>query len=839
MFATRMLPLLLLVLTGVAPAVQPTVVVHTSEKDFAGGETDRAVIWSLGEITLGPEATTMVDNLGGVDAVTSLALGADGTAYVGTAVEARVLRVTVAGEAGILADVPAAMVTDLLVDGETIWVAAAGATGGVFKLNAEGPIQEMPEAPAEQEAAAGPASESAAVEPFWSDEEAPNVWALCKVGNVLYAATGPNGKVYAIDTNGDGTVILTVKQKTLRSLACAGGKLYAGTSEKGLVYEVDLAADGHPSRVLLDAEEEEIVALAVDAGGNVLAAGTNVTSDVPSSPADGDGGSPLRDRSAAIDTTLDAADDVDPDQSADEATPEGEDERQEHRGSEADADSSTGPTGQQNGEFADVPARGELIRPTIVAPASVEEALTAEQVRAMATGEGTQDSEPGAKPRKQQTIDLEQVASSAPAQPTTRRSPRPRRGGSVGGQGNTIYRIDAEGFVTSVGAVEATILCMTLVEDEQPRLLIGADGGVVRVIDLATGAAGDLARMDPKKTTALAARPDGRVLVGLTDPVKLATLSAQSAGEGIFTSEPIDAGQIARWGSALIRGRVDGDASITLSLRSGNTSTPEDAEWSDWSGEVEAMNRWTQLDVAPARFAQYRVRLTGREGDDPMVDEVALVHQVDNLAPEIVSVTVEPSARPSASGGNAEDEPMRYRIVTVEADDPNGDTLRYDFYYRQWGRRVWILAEEDSAKPLYAWDATTVPDGLYELRVVARDDSANPPSTALTDERLSRPVVIDSRPPVVAELTARPVGRGAVELSARFTDANRLIGAEYVVNSGEKAVAMAAADGVFDEAEESARVTIGDLEAGDHVITVRVGDEFGNIGYAAVEVSVR
>ena len=87
------------------------------------------------------------------------------------------------------------------------------------------------------------------------------VWALAFVGKTLYAATGPLGKLYAIDGQGKGKVVLDAKAAHLTALATDGkGTLFVGASGRGIVYAV---TNGR-ARALFEAPEKEIRALAWD-----------------------------------------------------------------------------------------------------------------------------------------------------------------------------------------------------------------------------------------------------------------------------------------------------------------------------------------------------------------------------------------------------------------------------------------------------------------------------------------------------------------------------------------------------------------------------------------------
>ena len=177
-------------------------------------------------------------------------------------------------------------------------------------------------------------------------------------------------------------------------------------------------------------------------------------------------------------------------------------------------------------------------------------------------------------------------------------------------------------------------------------------------------------------------------------------------------------------------------------------------------------------------------------------------------------------------------------MVQIQAADPNGDPLRFAVHFRRHGHQRWIKLEDKLDKPQYPWDTTGVADGVYEVRVVASDDPANPPGSALDDARISRAVVVDNTAPVVANLAAK-ADKGKAALSGTVTDAgSRVVRIEYSVDTNDEWVAVLPKDGICDSGREAFSVEVPDLEGGAHRLAVRVTDEYKNTGYGSVEVTV-
>ncbi len=778
-------------------AVRPQTVVHTSEADFASGEADNVVVWSLGEVTLGAKARTLVDKHVGMDAVSAVAVGSDGRVYVGTAARGVILRIGSDDKAVTLADLPGVMVTDLIVEGDSLWAATAGGEAGVYRIDltaATTPVQ---------------------AERFWSDADAAGVWAIGRSGQTLYAATSPKGKLFAIDADGAGEAVFTAKQKTLRSLLIAGEAAYVGAGADGLVYRIDLAGGKHASRVLLDAQETEIVALAADEAGNVYAAGTNVTSGEPAEPAETDGGKPApRTDGAPAPTTQPAA--QGPKQYVVQA-----------------GDTLAGIARKVYGEGAD--PKSILKANPGLDPAALEPGTK------LTVPTDASKAAPDKKAKPAEAASPEASKKSSTKMSSGRASGR-KPGRAKGG--NSIYRIDADGFVKVVGKVPQTVFDMAYAAAGTPRLLLATAGGQVRQIVLATGAAGAMATVDPKQVTALAISESGAIIVGTTESAQVIEIADSPAATGTLVSEPIDAEQIARWSSISIDGQTPAGTAVTVATRTGNVAEATEATWTDWSAEIPVTASWAALTSPVGRFLQYRLTLTrdpkaAAAGAVGLVDGVKVVYQVGNLPPEIEAVMVAPASQPDKRSAltKAPDGPMRYRIVAIKAEDPNEDHLRFDLSYRTRPDGLWIRWAKDLTAPQAAWDTQTVPDGVYEVKVLATDAPGNSPETAMTDERLTRTIIVDNTAPRIVDIGAAVDG-ATVTVTGRLNDDNRIAGARYQLDSQEVAVVMTATDGVYDSPDERIKAVVADLEPGAHVITVAAVDEFGNVARTAVRVVI-
>ena len=137
----------------------------------------------------------------------------------------------------------------------------------------------------------------------------------------------------------------------------------------------------------------------------------------------------------------------------------------------------------------------------------------------------------------------------------------------------------------------------------------------------------------------------------------------------------------------------------------------------------------------------------------------------------------------------------------------------------------------------FSWDTTEVPDGTYQVRVIASDRPSNP-SGALTAQVISPSFLVANTPPTLT-LGAQSLGgdrsltlHGVALTKTAFVKAvqGRADGGDYV--------AALADDGLFDSTLEPFTLTLGPLPAGTHTVEVQAIDMAGNATTQKVSVVV-
>ena len=235
---------------GVAPASWD----QASEADFEKGKVQQSAVSSLGEIRMSREISILLPAGAAPEAISAI-VWAGQTIYAGSGTQAVVYEIPTSGAQNkpkTIAELPGAMVASLVWTGKELLAGTGGDGAGIYRIDAAGKVKKL-----------------------WADPKVKYVWKIVRgPQDELYAATGPEGKVYAVHADGKAEAIYEEGKlaKNIISLTQPSkeGLLYAGTDEKGLVVQIDPRAK--TSRVVLDAEEREIASLLIEGGATLHAA---------------------------------------------------------------------------------------------------------------------------------------------------------------------------------------------------------------------------------------------------------------------------------------------------------------------------------------------------------------------------------------------------------------------------------------------------------------------------------------------------------------------------------------------------------------------------------------
>jgi len=659
-------------------------------------------------------------------------------------------------------------------------------------------------------------------------EDTRYIWDVASSGDAVLAATGTEGKLLSITPGSDepATVLYDAQQKNILSLAVdSDGSVIIGTDEDGLVLRVETDDQGETrAYALYDAGEPEVGAILIGAGGEVYIGTADAEQARPGRMEEA-----VSEEAGRPDDEADEDGDEDVDgevaeaaEATDVAVGEEADSAAEAVADEAEASTlPDAPTAEADGPEAEAAEPTEeqydrlreLIRDRLQAARKAGELQTGP----MAAGGGSSS---GSSSRARPV--------SAPA---------------VEKEGNAVYRIDNQGFVQEL--FRDSVMILKLVEVDGKLLAATGNEGQVFVIDPVTRENAVLVDFDSEQVPALMINNDGHTVLGTANPAELLSLGSDYGHLGTYTSAALDAAQISLWGTLAVTADIPEGSSLTVETRSGNVQDPEQAAWSAWSqaqvlmpdADLPALApKEIKVQSPPARFLQYRLTLTGANDRTPVVDRVEAAYVTPNLKPVINTVT---AAYPEQENpGDPTAPPVTLMNIEWEAADDNQDALVYKLEYQPAGSDYQMLIEEDLTEMAYEWETRRVPDGRYTVRVTADDRTNNPGDMAMTATRLAAPVLIDNSAPEVT--AAQSVSGDTVTVSGSASDAWSAIGSVgYALDNADEFIPVLPEDLIYDSTKESWVVTISDLSPGPHVLTLRATDTRGNAVYQSVLFEIK
>lgn len=886
-------------------AVQPQKWVHTAEADFTPGEVESTVITNLGDLKLSAATTTTAALMEYAGVVFDLQRMADGTVYMATGPDSgKILRFR-GGKIDVVSDRENEQIFALDVDAKGRLL--LGISGDSSKLEV---------------------LEGDKIVTLVELENVRYIWDMLVVGDRVFLATGPDGRVLMVDLSKlmAGGAKKNEKPKDQDALApaplpqgvievthvnqanvlCLGqdkrGRIYAGTDTDGLVYRFTLKPDGAAAEsfVLFDAPEPEVGALLVQPDGTVYLG----TSDAERAHPDRLAGPEVTEsgRPDPADAMRADHDPVQPPEIPHRQPKPGPTENTPEPAADAPAEAkpeTAKPKRRKDAGTFSAPLSAPLARSRTVelerkvthlvegGDADDVDEISHDQIRKMIqqkigdarkTGALADGGRPSPGPRRPGQPQGGPEGPNGPGGPAPDQPMMPH----VGPEGNAVYRISPDGFITEL--FRESCLVLKIIPDGDKLLVATGNEGRLYRLDPAAGETTVVAKLEPSQVPAMIRMPDDSVLLGTANPAWLVRLDAGFAKQGTFTSASLDAGHVSLWGKFNVTATIPAETAISIETRSGNVQDPDQAAWSQWSKPQELKPdakidpyapRQLTIESPPARFFQYRVTLKGDGKVTPVIDRLDTAYVIPNIKPVVKSVVINfpdsprptdnkgvPQSHQSATGhlgannpmaavfnagphgaspspANVEQEAVNVVPIEFEASDPNGDALRYTLEFQLAGTSKWLPLAKDLEEPTFEWQTRRVPDGRYIVRVTASDSPNNTPDMALTSSRNSDPVVIDNTPPTINDLKI-DINKNVVTISGKATDAlSNIHEINYGLDSTQKWSAVMPEDLIYDSTTETFVVRMFDLSAGPHVVTIRVVDARGNAQYKAVTFDVK
>ncbi|MBN2199464.1 MAG: fibronectin type III domain-containing protein [Candidatus Aminicenantes bacterium] len=600
-------------------------------------------------------------------------------------------------------------------------------------------------------------------------------------GGALFAGTSPGGKIYKITAKDKGDVFFNPDEKYIWDLLAVGeGKILAAVGEGGGIYEIDAEGRG---RKLLKTVESHILCLAREADGDVLAgsAGNGFLFRVT--------------RSGQASVVFD-------------------------------------PSSAEVKAVA-LDGRGGIYFAACGAPSKP----------------GRKDDSPASAAGSGADVTVSAAAQASSPLPAAASS------ASVSSAGpSTLYRISPDGRSVKLWSSEEEFIHDAAWDEDRRQVLFGT-GNRGRLY--AADAAGKSSLLFQKKSEQITVLFQGgkETVVLSNNPARADILLSELRTEGEYLSPVLDAGLFSSWGRISWQGELPAETALQLQTRSGNAPEHSSA-WSEWSPPCQRPEGEPILSPK-ARYLQFRALFrtnSGRFG--PALRRVDIHYLQANAAPVVTKVAAldpdevflklprgeeiilgsplpaagEKKKRSDDDLSTAKKASRRgYRTLIWEANDENGDGLAYRLSVRRAGESAWRTLAENWEETVYALDTLTLPDGIYEFRVVASDKISNPLGAELRGEKTSRPVAIDNTPPVIKNLTAVREGP-KLKVGFQVEDAlSPLVEVRVLVRPREWQTVFPA-DGICDSRQETFSFVLELPDGSDDLLTVVALDENNNRG---------
>ena len=618
----------------------------------------------------------------------------------------------------------------------------------------------------------------------------PEIYAIAFHDGAIYAASSPNGKVYRIDPDADSgkgkaSVFYEPKQAYVWALAFApNGDLLVATGVEGKLFRVTPKGEG---KVLFTAPETHVRCLALKSDGTILAGGSGKGRIYDIRP---DGSS-----HALYDSPLSEISTIYID-------PNG--------------------VGWAAGASSSLPA---------TAPANTTKAKASSS--SSSSEQKKEESSTATTPTPEVTVSFETPAESG-----------------QGGNGE-IYKINPDGFVE-------------LVRKFEHELVYAISGGSNGSILLSSGPQGRIYSMKDGEVALIATVPEkqivsissdgGATLVTTTNSGAVYRMDLQPSQKAEYRSASKDVERFSRFGHYRIDGDSLGDNHVAIAFRSGNTRTP-DSTWSSWS--MPSAGAEGSIDAPAGRYVQWKMTMPKPSLDmavhgvttgfinrnvAPVIDAIAVadpavvyITSAYPAAPQVVEATNpdENGIFTSLDTPREKNEPGKkvfrkgYRTITWRAHDDNGDSIRYSLAFRAHGSNKWLRLRDDLDENQFNFDTSQMPDGTYELRLVASDARDNP-DNPLSDTKEGLEFQVDNTPPQIAFTTS------GSDVVVHVTDKMSPIGrVEYSIDA-QKWIRIQPVDGISDSSDETYKLPRTAV-AGKYVI-FRAVDGFYNVATEAITV---
>ncbi len=357
---------------------------------------------------------------------------------------------------------------------------------------------------------------------------------------------------------------------------------------------------------------------------------------------------------------------------------------------------------------------------------------------------------------------------------------------------------------------------------------------------------------------------NGKTYIATSNLGNVYQLSTNYESQGSYESTVFDAKISSFWGKIQYEATVPSGCSFLFYTRSGNTEQTNNT-WSPWAELASGDN----IASPEARFLQWKVVLnTTNPTRTPTVNRISISYLQNNIAPELISITIDPvqpakrqelgslqepgisefameeeifvepgpAMRTIPSAGMRRALPDGYRRLSWQARDQNNDKLTFELYIQSKDEPTWRLLKAQLNQNWHVWDSRLMPDGMYRFKLVGDDRSSNPVQSAKKSEKLSDWFLIDNTGPYLDAVRVKKVPGDSIQISFAINDAWSPIRTVEISLDMQNWLTILPIDRVNDTRRENFIHRIAATQPRPNSIVVKAKDAAENISYSRIKL---
>ncbi len=437
-------------------------------------------------------------------------------------------------------------------------------------------------------------------------------------------------------------------------------------------------------------------------------------------------------------------------------------------------------------------------------------------------------------------------------------SPKPVESPKISLSG--IIKIQTNGVIKNIwNQKNDQVQAIALVEDQALLVGTGNKGRLFKIYPREEST--HLHNFDSSQIVSFIPSVAGKIWIATSNLGKIYQLEPQFETEGWYESEVFNAKTLSHWGSIQWDEQLPSGCSVKLYTRSGNTEKPN-STWSSWS----TLNKDKIIKSPEARFIQWKLELTTKHiSVSPKIKNIKISYLQQNLPPEILSINIQAVARKAVprpvtpqdqatlgikSGDEVPSSPKKqipqssqirpirngYFRVMWEAEDKNNDQLIYSLFFQQKNEKNWWVLKKDLSRPLYTWDSRMMPDGHYQIKVIANDSKSNPINAAKQSEKISDWFIIDNTGPSIEKPKIEKLENDSLQISFQVVDELSPIKQVQISYNTQKWLWVYPQDLVCDSKKEEFQFNVQLKQNQFRSIIIKAIDEADNIGYGQMNI---